>query len=104
MRYAIYTYYKKPNGQIDETMELSNRVKTTDIQMANVILDFKKQVVVKCTIDGTNGVKDWDTVVAYYYPHYTATIERLFRENGHMLTRENDKTVRSENEKQNNPD
>lgn len=104
MRYAIYTYYKKPNGQIDEVMAVSNRVKQADIQMSNVILDFKDQVVVKCTIDGTNGVRDWDTVVAYYYPHYTATFERLFEENGHMLTEENDKTVREENEKQNNPD
>lgn len=99
MRYALYTYYKKPNGQIDEVMAVSNRVNKTDLQTANVILDFKDQVVVKCTIDGITGVKDWETVITYYYPHYSATIERLFQENGHMLTKENDKTVRPENEK-----
>ena len=102
MRYALYTYYKKANGQIDEVMAVANRVKKTDLQTANVILDFKDQVVIKCTIDGISGVKDWETVITYYYPHYTATIERLFEENGHMLTRENDKTVRPENEKQDN--
>ena len=104
MRYAFYTYFKKPNGQIDEVMTVANRVKKSDLQTSNVILDFKDQVVVKCTIDGISGVRDWDTVVTYYYPHYTSTIERLFQENGHMLTKENDKTVRPENEKQNNTD
>jgi hypothetical protein len=102
MRYALYTYYKKPNGQIDEVMTVTKRIKQSDLQISNVILDFKDQVVVKCTIDGIAGVKDWDTVITYYYPHYTSTIERLFQENGHMLTRENDKTVRPENEKQDN--
>jgi hypothetical protein len=47
MRYAFYTYYKKPNGQIDEVMEVANRVKKTDLQTANVILDFRDQKVVK---------------------------------------------------------
>jgi len=103
MRYAFYTYYKKANGQIDEVMSIANRVKKTDLQTANVILDFKEQVVVKCTIDGIIGVRDWETVITYYYPHYTATIERLFQEKGHMLTQENDKTDLSENKEQPTP-
>lgn len=53
--------------------------------MCNVILDFKDKKVVKCTMDGTVVPKDWDKVVGYYYKHYSATIERLFVENGHKL-------------------
>lgn len=88
MRYLIFTYYRKANGQIDEAMSLANRVKLKDLQTANVILDFKEQKVDRCMVEGMDGVKDWDTVVAYYYKHYTHTIERLFEENGHSLSKE----------------
>lgn len=88
MRYLIFTYYRKANGQIDEAMSLANKVKLKDLQTANVILDFKEQKVDRCMVEGMNGVKDWDTVVAYYYKHYTHTIERLFEENGHKLVEE----------------
>jgi len=30
--------------------------------------------------------KDWDTIVSYYYKHYSHTIERMFQENGHELS------------------
>ena len=42
MRYLILTYYKKANGQTDEVMTVTTRLKTSDIQTASVILDFKK--------------------------------------------------------------
>jgi hypothetical protein len=29
--------------------------------------------------------KDWDRIVSYYFQHYSATIERLFEENGHKI-------------------
>ena len=88
MRYLIFTYYTKPSGKIDEVMSLSNRVKPKDLQTANVILDFRDQVVLKCVIDGKSMPKEWDTIVAYYYKHYQATMERLFKENGHELKME----------------
>ena len=88
MRYLIFTYYTKPSGKIDEVMSLSNRVKSKDLQMASVILDFRDQVVLKCVIDGKSMPKEWDTIVAYYYKHYQATMERLFKENGHELKME----------------
>ena len=88
MRYLIFTYYTKPSGKIDEVMSLSNRVKSKDLQTANVILDFRDQVVLKCVIDGKSMPKEWDTIVAYYYKHYQATMERLFKENGHELKME----------------
>lgn len=85
MRYLILTYYKKPSGQIDEVMAVAKNLKTRDHATANVILDFKTLSVLKCTMNGVQVPKIWDTVVSYYYQHYTSTIERLFEENGHNL-------------------
>jgi hypothetical protein len=85
MRYLLLTYYRKPTGQIDEAMTLSRSLKRRDIQMANVILDFQDQAVLKCSMDGVVVPKNWDLIVSYYYQHYAATIERLFEENGHEI-------------------
>ena len=85
MRYLLLTYYRKPTGKIDEAMTLSRSLKLQDRQMANVILDFKTLSVLKCSMDGVVVPKDWDRIVSYYYRHYSATIERLFTENGHEI-------------------
>jgi hypothetical protein len=83
MRYLLLTYYRRPSGQVDEAMTLSRSIKQRDLQTANVILDFRDLAVIKCNMDGVTVPKDWDHVVAYYYQHYSATLERLFVENGH---------------------
>ena len=85
MRYLLLTYYTKPNGQVDEAMTVATRIKTRDRQTVNVILDFKEQQVVKATMNNITVPKDWDRIVGYYYQHYSATIERLFQENGYEL-------------------
>lgn len=85
MRYLLLTYYTKPNGQIDEAMAVSTRIKARDWQMVNVILDFKDLKVLKCSMHDTTVPKDWDRIVSYYYPFYTHIIERLFHENGHEI-------------------
>jgi hypothetical protein len=85
MRYLLLTYYTKPSGKIDEVMTVATRIKRKDWQTTNVILDFKDQKVLLCSVAGISAKKDWDTIVGYYYKHYAATIERLFQENGHEL-------------------
>jgi uncharacterized protein YabN with tetrapyrrole methylase and pyrophosphatase domain len=85
MRYLILTYYTKANGQIDESMVVARNLKNRDRQEASVILDFKLQRVEKCTLNGVNVPKVWDSVVSYYYQHYANIIERLFTENGHPI-------------------
>jgi hypothetical protein len=85
MRYLLLTYYTKPDGQIDESMAVSKRVRFSDLQTANVILDFKKLQVVKASMSGTVVPKDWDRIVSYYYQHYANIIERLFTKNGHPI-------------------
>ena len=96
MRYLILTYYKKPNGQIDEVMEVANRIKTRDIQCANVILDFKKLKVEKASMGGVNVPQDFNRIVEYYHQQYASTIERLFRENGYEIVKEDPKDKQEE--------
>ena len=85
MRYLIITYIKRPNGQTDENAQVAKKVKTADLQMASVILDFKTLSVVKCSMAGTNVPRDFDRIAGYYHEHYAATIERLFNENGYEV-------------------
>lgn len=88
MRYLILTYYKKPDGRIDESMSVSKRVKPSDLQTANVILDFKKLEVVKASMGGTVIPRDWDRILSYYHQHYANTIERLLKENGYEIVKD----------------
>jgi hypothetical protein len=85
MRYLLLTYYKKPNGQVDEAMVVSTKIKTRDLQTVNVILDFQDQKVIKASVQDSALSKDWDQTVSYYYQYYPAIIERLFQENGHDM-------------------
>jgi hypothetical protein len=87
MRYLLLTYYKKPDGRIDEQMEVSRKVRQRDLQTANVILDFKELKVLKCSMGGEQVPKIWDRVLGYYYQHYASTIERLLKENGYEIVK-----------------
>lgn len=87
MRYLTLTYVTRPNGKIDEVLNVTKNIKTRDLQTCNVILDFRRLEVVKCTMNGTNVPRDWDRVVGYYHQHYASTIERLFNENGYEIVK-----------------
>lgn len=93
MRYLLLTYYTKPDGKIDESMVVSQRVKPTDLQTANVILDFKKLEVVKAHMGGQQVPKDFNRIVEYYHQHYAKTIERLFAENGYEIVKDKPEDV-----------
>jgi hypothetical protein len=82
MRYFLISYYKKPNGQMDEEVSVSSRLKFKDRQTAAVILDFQTQSVLQCSMNGTTVPKDWDKIVSFYYQHYAATFDRLAKQNG----------------------
>jgi hypothetical protein len=93
MRYLLFTYITTPKGKIDEVIAVSKKLRPRDWQMTNVILDFKEQKVLLCSVAGLSATKDWDTIVSYYYKHYAVTIERLFQENGHELPKTESETV-----------
>ena len=88
MRYLILTYYKKPNGQTDESMAVSKNLKNRDLQCANVILDFRDLKVVKASMNGNVVPKDFHKIVEYYMQHYENIITRLFNENGYEVNLE----------------
>lgn len=88
MRYLILTYYKKPDGKIDEAMQVARNLKARDIQTASVILDFKKLEVVKASMGGVSVPRDFNRITEYYMQHYRNVIERLFNENGYEVVKE----------------
>lgn len=88
MRYLVITYYQKANGQTDEAMAVTRNLKTRDLQMANVILDFKELKVIKASMNGVIVPKNFDTIVQYYIQHYENIITRLFNENGYQVNTE----------------
>jgi hypothetical protein len=103
MRYLLLTYYRKANGQIDESMAVSRNIKTRDLQTCNVILDFKKLEVVKASMGGVVVPRDFNRIVEYYHKHYAKTIERLFAENGYEIVKPETETAEAADEKQDNP-
>ena len=82
MRYFLVSYLKQANGQMDEVVSVSARLKLRDRQTAAVILDFATQTVLQCSMNGTTVPKDWNKIVSFYYQHYAATFDRLAKENG----------------------
>jgi hypothetical protein len=85
MRYLILTYYRQPSGKVDEVMTVARNLKTRDLSMANVIIDFRKLDVVKCSMGGVTVPRDFDRIVQYYTQFYESTITRLFNENGYQV-------------------
>lgn len=84
MRYFAITFVKRPTGQIDESTQTLNKLKTRDLQEANVILDFKDETIIKCRMTEGNIPVDWNTVVGYYSKHYGDTFAQLVRANAEL--------------------
>lgn len=100
MRYFVITYVRKPSGQLDEQSQVTRSLKNRDLQMASVILDFKKLAVVKASFNGVSVPRDFNRIVEYYYQHYKSTLDRLFAENGYEVVTEPPK---EQDEKQPDP-
>ena len=77
MRYLFITYARKPNGQIDELVSISKKVKPSDQQTVNVILDFVDKKIAKCVIEGKKNDTDWDRMNGYYKKIYPKLIDQL---------------------------
>ena len=82
MRYLLITFMRKPGGQIDEQVAVSKKVKLSDIQTCNVIIDYAKRKVEKCVIEGKRVDTDFDKMNTYYKKIYTNLIEQLEKEAG----------------------
>lgn len=114
MRYFLITYIKKPNGQTDESVAISRRVKRNDLATASVILDFKEQKVIKASFAGQLAEKNWERVRGYYfqhYPNYITPMEEAYgklaaypADNGPLTDQQLEQIKETvENDKQTNP-
>lgn len=81
MRYLLVTFFKKPNGQIDEQIGFTKKVRTSDNQMCNVILDYQDRKVVKCVINGQVMPTDFEKMHTYYKEIYPQLIDQLEKVN-----------------------
>jgi uncharacterized membrane protein YgaE (UPF0421/DUF939 family) len=80
MRYFLVTYVLKPDGKIDEQVEITKNLKEKDITTCNIILDFKEKNVQKNVIQGQSMNLKWDALIEYYknvYPDQIAELEKL---------------------------
>lgn len=81
MRYLLITFFKKSNGQIDESVHVSKRRKLSDDQTCNIIMDFEEKKVHKCVVDNKVVDKDWNRIYEYYKKIYPTLIEQLDKHN-----------------------
>ena len=54
----LVTYMKKPTGLCDEVTDFKNNLKTKDITIAKVILDFRDKKVIKNSLNPEAGYDD----------------------------------------------
>lgn len=81
MRYLLITFFRRPGGQIDEQVTVSKKVKPSDLQTCNVILDYSSKKVEKCVIEGKTTDTDWEKMNEYYKKIYPVLIEQLEKNN-----------------------
>ena len=81
MRYLLITFFRKPGGQIDEQVTVSKRLKTSDLQMCNVILDYNKKKLEKCIIEGKQVDSDFQRMSEYYRKIYPGLVDQLEKNN-----------------------
>jgi hypothetical protein len=80
MRYFLATYIRKPDGKIDEQVEISKNLRDSDLQTCNIILDFKEKKVIKSVIQGQAVPTTWEAVYEHYrkvYPDYIDELEKM---------------------------
>lgn len=89
MRYLLISFLRKMGGQIDEMVSVSKRVRTSDMNSCNVIMDFADKKVVKSVIEGKQHDTDFDKLRSYYARIYPNLIEQLEKEA--KITKEQEK-------------
>jgi hypothetical protein len=80
MRYLMITFLRKPEGRIDESVSIGKKLKTSDQNNSNVILDFAENKVVKCVIESKNHDTTFKQMRDYYEKIYPGLISQLERE------------------------
>ena len=89
MRYLLVSYLRKVNGQIDEMVAVAKRLKTSDTNTCNVIIDFADKKVLKSVIEGKNHETTFEKLRDYYAKIYPNLVDQLEKEAG--ITKAQDK-------------
>jgi hypothetical protein len=80
VRYLLVSFLRRRAGQIDEMVSVTKRVRTSDMESTNVILDFDEKKIVKCLIEGKDHDTTFDKMREYYNRIYPNLIQQLERE------------------------
>jgi hypothetical protein len=80
MRYLLIQYIRKPNGQIDELVQTSRKLKKSDMNTKNVIMDYSDNSIHKYVIEGNNHDTTFEQMSEYYKRIYPKLIEQLEKE------------------------
>jgi hypothetical protein len=80
MRYLLITFFRKPGGQIDEQVAVGKKVKPSDLQTCNVIIDYADKKVIKCIVEGKVVDTDFERMDTYYKQVYPNLISQLEKE------------------------
>lgn len=80
MRYLLIQYIRKQNGQIDEHVTVSKKIKKSDQTTKNVIMDYADRTIRKCVIEGNNHDTTFEIMSKYYKNIYPKLIEQLEKE------------------------
>ena len=80
MRYLMIQYIRKPNGQIDEHVQVKKKLKKSDQNTRNVILDYTDRSINKCVIEGKNHDTTFEIMSDYYKGIYPTLIKQLEKE------------------------
>ena len=71
---------RKPGGQIDEQVAVGKKVKPSDLQTCNVIIDYADKKLIKCVVEGKVVDSDFERMDAYYKQVYPNLIGQLEKE------------------------
>lgn len=72
---------RKPGGQIDEQVSVSKKIRPSDVQTCNVIVDYLDKKVEKCVVEGKVVDTDFERMTEYYKKIYPALIDQLEKNN-----------------------
>lgn len=80
MRYLLISFLRKPGGQIDEMVAVSKKIKDSDLQSCNIIMDFALRKIDKCVVEGKKHDTTYQKLRDYYVKVYPQLVDQLERE------------------------
>lgn len=83
MRYLFVTFFRKPGGQVDEQVGFAKKIRPSDQNTCNIILDYAEKKVLKSIVNGSKLESTFEAMNAYYkeiYPELIAELEKIQNE------------------------